>query len=226
MIIITGASRGIGKFLFNKFFEKKMDVVGTYLNTEPIENKEFFSRLDITNEESVQSFFSVNNDRLKNLVLINCAGINSNGLVTKFELTNWKQVIETNLTGSFLMTKHILPIMRKQNYGRIINISSVTAQRGSVGTAAYSSSKAALWGFTKVVAIENASKGITANCLNLGYFDVGMISEVPVQILDQIIATIPQKKLGNPMNILNAINFLIESDYITGTGIDLSGGLI
>ena len=95
----------------------------------------------------------------------------------------------------------------------------------SASVDAYASSKSALWGMTKVIAKENASKGITVNNLNLGYFDIGMISEVPENILDSIIQLIPVKKLGDPKNILNAINFLIYSDYITGTSIDINGGL-
>ena len=115
--------------------------------------------------------------------------------------------------------------MREQLYGRIINLASVTAQKGVIGTSAYSSSKSAIWGFTKVVANENATKGITCNCLNLGYFNIGMISMVPENILNEIIQTIPQKKLGDAVNIFNAINFLIESDYVTGTSININGGL-
>ena len=105
--------------------------------------------------------------------------------------------------------KHLIPLMREQKFGRIINFGSVVPQIGMQGTAAYAGSKSALWGITKVIAKENAIKGITVNTLNLGYFNVGMISEVPEKILNSIVDTIPVKKLGDPKNILNAIKFLI-----------------
>jgi acetoacetyl-CoA reductase/3-oxoacyl-[acyl-carrier protein] reductase len=225
MIIITGASRGIGKFLFNSFIHKKDLVIGTYWLTEPHENSEKYFKVNITDESSIISFISNLKDKLSKITLINCAGVNYNSLVYKFDFNEWKRVFETNLHGTFLIIKHILPLMREQKYGRIINISSVTAEKGVVGTAAYSSSKAALWALTKVTANENATKGITCNCLNLGYFNIGMISEVPEGILNEIIQTIPQKQLGNPSNIFNAVNFLVESDYTTGTTIDINGGL-
>jgi acetoacetyl-CoA reductase/3-oxoacyl-[acyl-carrier protein] reductase len=115
--------------------------------------------------------------------------------------------------------------MREQGYGRIINFSSVVAQKGIPGTSAYAASKAALWGLTKSIAVENASKGITINNLNLGYFDIGMIKDVPDEMLSIIKKSIPQQKLGEPENILKAVEFLINADYMTGSSIDLNGGL-
>ena len=115
--------------------------------------------------------------------------------------------------------------MRKESFGRIIFLSSVVAQIGTPGNVAYAASKSALWGMTKVIAKENATKGITANCINLGYMNAGMISTIPEDILNDIINSIPQKKLGDLYNITNAIDFIIKSDYITGTNIDINGGL-
>lgn len=118
-----------------------------------------------------------------------------------------------------------MQIMRANGFGRIVNFSSVVPQIGMPGTISYASSKSALWGFTKVVAKENAQKGVTCNCLDLGYFDIGMITEVPPDLLDKITVSIPMKKLGDPINIYNVIDFLISSDYITGSTIDINGGL-
>jgi acetoacetyl-CoA reductase/3-oxoacyl-[acyl-carrier protein] reductase len=225
MKIITGASKGIGKFLLKKYIELNEEVVGTYWNSEPTDNKEHYFKVDITNEMSIINFINSIKERADKISLINCAGINYNSITLKFDFSEWKNVFETNIHGTFLITKHILPIMREQNFGRIINIASVTSQKGTVGTSAYSSTKSALWGLTRVVANENATKGVTCNCLNLGYFNIGMITQVPENILNEIIKTIPQKKLGDPINIYNAINFLTESDYITGTEININGGL-
>ena len=115
--------------------------------------------------------------------------------------------------------------MREQKFGRIINFSSIVAQKGIPGTSAYASSKSALWGLSKSIAIENANKGITINNLNLGYFNIGMITDVPEKFLSIIKKEIPMGELGNPENILKAINFLMGSDYITGTSIDINAGL-
>jgi acetoacetyl-CoA reductase/3-oxoacyl-[acyl-carrier protein] reductase len=127
--------------------------------------------------------------------------------------------------GSFNAISAILPHMREKGYGRIINMSSIVAQKGIPGTSAYAASKAALWGMSKSIAAENSIKGITINNLNLGYFDIGMISDVPEDFLKIIKNSIPTKNLGNPTNIMDAITFLIKSDYTNGTTIDINAGL-
>lgn len=225
MLIITGASRGIGKFLLEHFIAKGENVIGFYNNTIPIIHQRNYVKINIVNEAEIEDFILKNDERLNDIILINTAGVNYGGYANKINIEDWRKTIDINTTGSFLMIKQLLPIMRKQNYGRIINISSVVPQIGPFGTAAYAASKSALWGLTKVIANENAQKGITVNCLNLGYFNIGMIDSIPDQIINNIIETIPMKKLGNPTNIINAVNLLIEADYITGTGININGGL-
>jgi acetoacetyl-CoA reductase/3-oxoacyl-[acyl-carrier protein] reductase len=224
MIIITGASRGIGKYLLEHYIEKDTEVIGFYRNTLPVDHLSNYYRVNIVDESEIETFIYNHNKRLRNVILINAAGLNCGGFTHKANTADWKRTFEVNTDGTFYMIKHLLPIMRTQNFGRIINISSVVPQIGALGNVAYAASKSALWGLTKVVANENASKGITANCLNLGYFNIGMISTIPKGILDDIIKAIPLKRLGNPINIVNAINFLIESDYVTGTSIDINGG--
>ena len=225
MIIISGASRGIGKYLLGKFIEENKDVIGLYNNTKPEGNIDNYYKLDITNEDEVDKFVSSYTDRLNNITLINCAGSNYNSMAHKFDLNERKKVYETNTNGTFILMKSLLPTMRQEQFGRIINFSSVVPQIGTMGTSAYAGSKSALWGLTKVIANENAQKGITANCLNLGYFDIGMIAEVPEEVLNSIVTQITAKKLGDPVNIYNAVTFLINSDYITGTSLDINGGL-
>jgi acetoacetyl-CoA reductase/3-oxoacyl-[acyl-carrier protein] reductase len=224
MIIITGASRGIGQYLYKYFNAVSNDVIGFYNSTRPSTSESNYLKVDITREEEIKEFISNNREKLKNLILINAAGISLAGFSHKLVKDDWKTTFDVNTTGAFLMIRYLLPIMREENFGRIINISSVVPQVGTIGNVAYASSKSALWGLTKVIANENAERGITANCLNLGYFDIGMIESIPEKILDKIIETIPMKKLGSPINIVNAINFLIESDYVTGTGININGG--
>ena len=221
MIIITGASKGIGEFLFNKYLEAGIDVIGT--NNTTSNNK--LIKLDVKDEQAVIEFYNSLPSNTTKITLINCAGINSNSMTKKFELESFNNVLDVNLVGTFLMIKHALKLMQEDKYGRIINISSVVPQVGISGTVAYSASKSALWGLSKTVAAENANKNITSNCLNLGYFNVGMIKEVPETVLEKILLVIPMQRLGDPVNIYNAIEFIRNSDYITGTQIDINGGL-
>jgi NAD(P)-dependent dehydrogenase (short-subunit alcohol dehydrogenase family) len=226
MIIITGASNGIGKYLHDQFLNLGNDVIGIYNSTPPKTDQNSFVKIDISNYEQVKEFYLQIEDRLQDIRIINCAGINYNSFAHKVDIENWKKVIEVNLYGTFYMNSIFLNKMREQNFGRIINISSIVAQKGVPGTSAYAASKSALWGMTKAIAVENASKGITINNLNLGYFNIGMIEQVSQDVQDSIKKQIPvNNEFGNSINIYNAINFLFNSPYITGTSIDINGGL-
>ncbi|MEI6123844.1 MAG: SDR family NAD(P)-dependent oxidoreductase [Bacteroidota bacterium] len=226
MKIITGASKGIGKYLFEKFQSEGQIVYGTYLTTMPESaNLEFISKVDISNHSDVVKW--VNSIKFEeHIELINCAATNYNAFGHKADPGKWKNTIDVNLIGTFNVINAILPIMRNNNYGRIINFSSVVAKMGVAGTSAYASSKAALWGLSKSIAIENAVKGITINSLNLGYFNIGMISDVPVEIQEKIKEKIPTNCFGDPINIYNAVNFLINSNYINGESININGSII
>jgi len=225
-ILITGASRGIGFFLMQKFLSDGLQVFGTYNLTIPsVDFKKHLTKVDISDHDQVVNWVSSVVSAEDKIVGINCAGTNYNAVAHKSDIQKWKKVIDVNLLGSFYMTNALLPYMREKGFGRIINFSSVVAQKGIPGTSAYAASKAALWGMTKSIAAENARKGITINNLNLGYFDIGMIKEIPVEILDGIKKNIPIYGLGNPDNIFNAVSFLINSNYITGSSLDINGGL-
>ena len=226
MILITGASRGIGKYLFERFCELGETVYGTYNLTYPNTNKKgFYTKVDISDYSSVAKWIKIIKSKITKLVLINCAGINYNSFAHKSDINKWSHVIEVNLIGTFNVIRAVLPLMREERYGRIINFSSVVAQMGIPGTSAYAASKAGLSGLTKSIAVENAKRGITINNLNLGYFDIGMISEVSNEFQKLIKDKIPTGNFGNPINIFKAINFIIETDYINGTSIDLNAGL-
>lgn len=225
MIIISGASRGIGYFLMHKFLDEGNDVIGLYNNSSPKENAGLMYKVDISKIEEVKTFTETNNDKLNQIILINCAGSNYNAFAHKADPLKWAQLININLIGTFHVINSILPKMREQNFGRIINFSSVVAQSGIGGTSAYAASKAGLWGMTKAIAVENASKGITINNLNLGYFNIGMIDDVPSEMQTLIKEKIPNKKFGDPDEIYRAVKYLSQADYITGTSIDINGGL-
>lgn len=225
-ILIAGASGGIGKYLAG-FLSEDNQVFGTY-KTRPLEISASYSmqRVDIRCEEQVAEWIHSHCTEIDELVLIYCVGVNYNRMMHKGDAGNWKNVIDSNLIGVYHVLRHLLPIMRNRKFGRIILLSSVVPQIGIPGTSAYSASKAALWGLSKAVAKENAAYGITINTINLGYFDIGMIHDVPPEILDKIIQGIPMGRLGDPVNILRAVEFLISADYISGSQIDLNGGLL
>lgn len=225
-VFITGASRGIGKFLFEKFSSDGLKVYGTYHSENPsLENDDRFFRLDVTDFERISAIAESLKNDIEKLVLINCAGNNYNSFTHKASVTEWRKVIDTNLTGTFNVIRAFLPGMREHNYGRIINFASVVAETGIPGTSAYAASKAGLWGMTRSIAVENASKGITINSLNLGYFEIGMITEVSEEYQKIVKQKIPSGKFGNPQNIFEAVRFLIEADYMTGSSLDINGGI-
>ena len=225
-ILIAGASGGIGKYLAEQFSEKGFEVFGTYNSHPPKQNLKYkMDKVDVTKEPEIEEWINNVANCSDELSFIYCVGLNYNCITHKAETDKWLEVINTNLIGAQLSLKHILPLMRNKRYGRIILFSSVVPQIGVPGTSAYSSSKAGLWGLTKTVAIENATYGITINTVNLGYFDIGMIKDVPTELLNKIINTIPMEKLGDPINILQTVEYLIATDYITGSQINLNGGL-
>lgn len=227
MIIITGASRGIGKFLFKSFFSNSdEEVIGTYLNSLPSEYISQYVKLDVCDFNAVFSFVESKYSALKDLTLINCAGVTYNTFAHKSDPENWKRVIETNLFGTYNLIRTVLPIMREQRFGRIINFSSVVAIKPTPGVSPYAASKSALWGLSKSVAIENASLNITINNINLGYSELGMIEMVPDEFKKKIIAQIPAGMLCEAGDILNTVNYLRSTRYITGSNIELSGGLV
>ncbi len=158
--------------------------------------------------------------------MINCAGITYDAFAHKGDPVKWKQVVEINLFGTYNMIRALLPIMRMQRYGRIINFSSVVAIKPTPGVSPYATSKSALWGLSRSIAVENAALNITINNINMGYSALGMIKEIPEEYLKTIVAQIPSGKFCEPIDIFNTVNYLITTSYITGSSIDLSGGLV
>jgi NAD(P)-dependent dehydrogenase (short-subunit alcohol dehydrogenase family) len=226
MILITGASNGLGNYLFNLFLSRGEDVYGTYNNNSSKLVLDFnrFSKVNISNFKEVENWINSFSD-LSNVVLINCAGITYNSYAHKSDFEIWKKVIDVNLIGTFNVIRMILPIMRENNYGRIINFSSVVAQKPTPGLSSYAASKSALWGMTKSIAIENASKGITINNINLGYTEMGMIEQVPEKFKLAIKDEIPIGGFCKKEDVLSCVEFIIGNSYLTGSSIDLNGGV-
>jgi acetoacetyl-CoA reductase len=159
-------------------------------------------------------------------VLINNAGITKDCSLRKMTEAQWHEVLDSNLTSVFNMTRNILPLMIDQGYGRIVNISSINGRKGQFGQANYASSKSALYGFTKSVALEVAAKGVTVNVVSPGYIQTSMLTDVKEEVLNAIIANIPVGRLGSPKEVADVVAFLVspESGFITGSNIDVNGG--
>lgn len=224
-ILIAGASGGIGKYLAEHLCVE-YEVFGTY-NTRKPDSRYCYrlSKVDVTKESDVEDWVFSSVAENDEIAFIYCVGTNYNCMSHKSDTFMWRSVIESNLFGVQNILRHLLPKMRARHFGRVILLSSVVPQLGVPGTSAYSASKAALWGLSKAVAAENAKYGITINTINLGYFDIGMIHEVPVDMLEKIVETIPIGILGDPKNILKATEFILSADYLTGASINLNGGL-
>jgi NAD(P)-dependent dehydrogenase (short-subunit alcohol dehydrogenase family) len=208
---------------------KGQEVYGTYNNT-PIQSnidKGTYYQVNIVDPFSVENWIQLIKQKLHNIVLINCAGISYNSFAHKADLEKWSEVLNVNVVGTFNVIRHLLPIMREQNFGRIVNFSSVVASLPTPGVSAYAASKSALIGLSKSLAVENASKGITVNNINLGYADIGMgVEQVPVSYQKSMKERIPSGVFCPPEDIFETVKYLIKTEYINGSSIDLNGGLI
>ncbi|MBW7676611.1 SDR family NAD(P)-dependent oxidoreductase [Chryseobacterium chendengshani] len=224
MILVIGASKGIGNFLYEKYKSLDYKVLGTYNSTASSTNE--LSKIDVTDYTQVSEWVEKNIESLENVTLINCAGITYNSFAHKSDPEAWKKVIDVNLVGTFNCIRAVLPIMRAQKFGRIINFSSVVATKGTPGISAYAASKSALWGMSKSLAQENAGLNITINNINLGYSELGMINQVPQEFLEALVKQIPAKKLCEPIDIFRTVDYLINCEYINGSSVDLNGALI
>ena len=227
MIIITGITGGIGNFLFNQFSKSGEEIIGTYHLTKP--DGAIYKnaiQLDITDFKQVENFIASIQSQAKEITLINCAGVSANAFAHKSDVEEWANVINVNLVGTFQLIRASLPLMREQNFGRIINLSSIVSQTGVMGTSAYAASKAGINGMIKSIALENAQKGITINNINLGYFKVGMINTVPKEIQEKIKSKIASNEFGDPENIFSTIQYIRNTPYLNGACLDLNGGLV
>lgn len=230
IIFITGATGGLGTAMVKHFAATgaRLALHAFQQDTFDVACEHAWFQADLRDENSIPQLVAEVLERFGRIdVLINNAGISRNGLTWKLDAADWNDVLAINLSAPFHLMKAVLPGMRAQQYGRIISISSVVAQTGVAGTAAYAASKAGLLGLTKTVAKETATSGITVNALALGYFDSGMISEVSPELQEQIRQQIPKQRLGSVDTILTTLDWLLQpaSDYVTGQTISLNGGL-
>ena len=159
-------------------------------------------------------------------ILVNNAGITRDGWFHKMDHAAWSAVLKTNLDSMFTMTKPVINGMRDRNFGRIVNISSINGQKGQLGQVNYSTAKAGIIGFTKALAIENARKGITVNCVCPGYIDTDMVAAVSEKVLEGIVQQIPVGRLGKADEIGTLVTYLAsdEAAFMTGAVLTINGG--
>jgi acetoacetyl-CoA reductase len=159
-------------------------------------------------------------------VLVNNAGITRDGTLHKMTPQQWTEVIQTNLTSCFNMSRCVIDGMRERSFGRIVNIGSINGQAGQYGQVNYAAAKSGIHGFTKALAQEGAAKGITVNAIAPGYIDTDMVRAVPPNVLEKIVARIPVGRLGHAEEIARGVMFLVADDagFITGSTLSINGG--
>jgi 3-oxoacyl-[acyl-carrier protein] reductase len=227
MIILTGASGGIGHAILPAL-TKLDNVIAIYNNKLPdISELDGVTahKVDLTSEHEVTMFTEMIKDQISRVTLIHAAALSRDCIAARFSTEDWDQVLNVNLKGNFLLTRAMLIPMIEEKWGRVIHISSVSAMRGVQGTFAYSTSKTGLLGMSRVLANEYARFGITSNVVVPGYFNAGLIDTLTEKARKKIMEAIPSGKLGDPINIVNAVEFILKSEYVNGSVINIDGGI-
>ena len=227
VVLITGARKGIGRSLVEHYLAHEYSVVGCSRRESDVRHDRYTHYcLDVADEAAVKNMFAgiaTNNGRLD--VLINNAGIASMNHVLLTSVDKAREILETNFIGTFLMCREAARLMKKNHFGRIVNVASVATPLKLEGEAVYAASKAAVISFTQVVAKELASFGITVNAVGPTPIDTDLIKSVPQEKLDQLVGLQAIKRRGTFADVTNLVDFLIrpESDFITGQVIFLGG---
>ena len=210
-VIVIGGTGGLGREVV-RLLKEKYDVYAVG------------SKLDVTNFQNLQRWFHVN----KYDVVVNLSGYNHDSMLHKYDeetIYEAEKQININTLGNINLLATCLPGMRTRGYGRVILVSSVLATKPVIGTGVYSASKAFIDNLVKTTALENASKGITCNSIQLGYFDAGMAHRIPLEFQEKIKKNIPLKRYGKIEELYNTIEYLINTEYVTGTSLKINGAL-
>lgn len=233
--LVTGASRGIGRAIAERLAEDGFFVVGTATSDNGADSISAYLgengkglKLDVANPESIAEVVKTVSDEYgAPTVLVNNAGITRDNLLMRMKDEEWDEIINTNLTSVFRMSKAVLRGMMKAKTGRIINISSVVGATGNAGQANYAAAKAGMIGFAKSMAKEVGSRNITINTVAPGFIDTNMTKELGDDIKNSLLASIPLARLGEAREIAHAVSFLASEGaaYITGETIHVNGGM-
>ena len=237
--LITGGTRGIGKAIAKKFAENGYNLVINYVseNTDleklkndiNSKNEILFVRANVGDFESSEELVKQAVEKFGKIdVLVNNAGITRDNLIMRMKEEDFDNVINTNLKGTFNVTKNVVPYMMKKRSGKIVNISSVVGVSGNAGQCNYAASKAGIIGFTKSIAKELASRNILANCVAPGFIDTDMTEVLSDSVKENINSQIPLKRMGTAEETAKAVYFLAGEDntYVTGQVLNVDGGML
>jgi len=230
---VTGGTRGIGRAICERLKSDGMKVAAGYSGNEEAAQACARELGVMVVKGNVGSFEDC--DRAVRAVeaelgpvdvLVNNAGITRDGVFHKMSPAQWSEVIRVNMDSVFNMTRQVIEGMREREWGRIVKISSINGQKGQMGQTNYAAAKAGMIGFTKALALENARKGVTVNCICPGYIDTEMVQAVPENVLASIIAQIPVGRLGRGEEIADMVAFLSgeHAGFVTGSTLSLNGG--
>lgn len=240
--LVTGASQGIGAAIATALAQAGCSVAINYHSESSREKAEELKRTlerefgadfetfqaNVADFDSVKAMVDAAKERFGRLdVLVNNAGITRDGLVMRMDLEQFDSVIDTNLGGAFNCIRHVVPIMVKQRYGRIINVSSVVGLHGNAGQVNYSASKAGLIGMTKSLAKELGARNITANAVAPGFIETAMTEKLDEKAVGSLTQNIALRRLGQAEDVANAVAFLASDNasYITGQVLSIDGGM-
>jgi len=234
--LVTGASRGIGKAIAEQLAAQGATVIGTATSDSGADNITAYLSpyggkgmcLNVTDADSIAAVMKAISDEFGAVsILVNNAGITKDNLLMMMKEDQWNDIMETNLTAVYRLSKAVMRSMMKSKKGRIINIASVVGLTGNPGQTNYSATKAGMLGFTKSLAREIGSRNITVNCVAPGFIDTDMTRELPEEQREALIKQIPLNRLGDPADIAAAVAFLASpaAAYITGETINVNGGM-
>ena len=237
--LVTGASRGIGRAIALALAEEGADVAINYVSNEAaaaavVEEIQALGRRGMLARADVGDFpdtYAMAHSVVREFghidILVNNAGVTSDKTFVNMDHSTWRKVLAINLDGVFNCTKVCIDQMVEQNYGRVVNITSVIGQIGNFGQANYAASKAGVAAMTKTLAKELASKGITVNAVAPGFIETEMVSSIPENIQDRLLSQIPLRRFGKAEEVAQMVVFLCspEGDYVTGAELEVNGGL-
>ena len=234
-IIVTGASGGIGNSIVKKLSEQGSNILATGTRLEKLEkikkdyNNVKILKFDISESDKIEEFIENATKELGGSLdcLINHAGITHDNRAIRMNLEEWKQVIDVNLTSTFLLSKFAIKKMLKNKSGKIVNITSVVGHTGNLGQSNYTASKAGVIAMSKTLALEYSKKNININCVSPGFIKTAMTDKIDDKHKEFIISKIPSGRLGEPDDIANTVLFLSsnQSNYINGETIHVNGGM-